>query len=90
MGAFCWRACVAAAGFFAESEHAQALGKLKQVEPSFNTETFLADMTEFVIPEVVEAFWRNDQTTLQQWCTDAVCATSRRAQAAGRAGPACG
>ena len=60
------------ASIFAETEHAQALGKLKEVEPAFDAEAFLNDMTEFVIPEVIEAFWKNDVPTLRQWCTEAV------------------
>ena len=72
-GRRCWaRRRICAASFFAESEHAQALGKLKEVEPEFNAEAFITDLTEYIIPEVVEAFWKNDKQTLQLWCTEAV------------------
>jgi predicted lipid-binding transport protein (Tim44 family) len=85
----------AAASFFAETEHAQALGKLKQAEPAFDAEAFVTDMTQFVIPEVVEAFWRNDLPTLRQWCTEGVracvrlCASLRVHKGSGRVGGGC-
>ncbi|KAJ1922734.1 protein translocase subunit [Tieghemiomyces parasiticus] len=57
---------------FSESESAQALRLFKQtLDPSFNTDQFLHEAREFIIPEVIDAYLHSDVDALKQWCSEA-------------------
>ncbi|KAL1876428.1 hypothetical protein VTK73DRAFT_9294 [Phialemonium thermophilum] len=59
------------AGFFAENETATVIKKLRTMDPSFNVETFLRDLREYILPEVLDAYVKGDVETLKLWLSEA-------------------
>jgi import inner membrane translocase subunit TIM44 len=57
---------------FEETEHAQALAEIREIDPSFTLEAFMKEAREFMIPEVLEAYVEWNPKTLKSWCSDAV------------------
>ncbi|KAI5808694.1 mitochondrial inner membrane translocase subunit TIM44 [Peziza echinospora] len=55
------------AGFFAENETAQVIKKFKEMDPSFQVETFLRELREYILPEVLDAYVKGDVKTLKHW-----------------------
>jgi import inner membrane translocase subunit TIM44 len=58
---------------FDETEQAQVMKLLKQMDPTFNQETFQRELREYIIPEVVDAYLSADKEALKLWCGEAVC-----------------
>jgi mitochondrial import inner membrane translocase subunit TIM44 len=58
---------------FDETEQAQVIKLLKQIDPAFNQETFQRELREYIIPEVVDAYLSADKEALKVWCGEAVC-----------------
>ncbi|RDW76356.1 protein translocase subunit TIM44 [Aspergillus mulundensis] len=58
-------------GFFAENETAQVVKKFREMDPSFQMESFLRDMREYILPEVLDAYVKGDVETLKLWLSDA-------------------
>jgi mitochondrial import inner membrane translocase subunit TIM44 len=58
---------------FDETEQAQVIKLLKQIDPMFNQETFQRELREYIIPEVVDAYLSADKEALKMWCGEAVC-----------------
>ncbi|KAI9890197.1 MAG: protein translocase subunit [Vezdaea aestivalis] len=59
------------AGFFAENETAMVIKKFREFDPNFQTEPFLRDMREYILPEVLDAYVKGDVETLKLWLSAA-------------------
>ncbi|BDD54835.1 protein translocase subunit [Monascus purpureus] len=59
------------AGFFAENETARVIKKIKEMDPNFQMESFLREMREYMLPEVLDAYVKGDIETLKLWLSDA-------------------
>jgi len=59
-------------GMFAETETAQVVRRFKEMDPNFNMDYFHAELREWIIPEIVDAYVKADVETLSQWFSEAV------------------
>ncbi len=59
------------AGWFAENETAQVVKKFREIDPTFQMESWLTEMREYILPEVLDAYVKGDQATLKQWLSAA-------------------
>lgn len=59
------------ADFFAETEHAKVMKAFQYAEPGFRTDKWMKWVTEYGIPEVMEAMLKSDQLALKDWCSEA-------------------
>ncbi|KAL4796431.1 hypothetical protein BDV19DRAFT_81475 [Aspergillus venezuelensis] len=59
------------ANFFAENETAQVVKKFREMDPNFQMESFLREMREYMLPEVLDAYVKGDVETLKLWLSDA-------------------
>jgi import inner membrane translocase subunit TIM44 len=59
------------AGFFAENETARVVKKFREMDPSFQSEPFLREMREYILPEVLDAYVKGDLETLKLWLSAA-------------------
>ncbi|RKO95321.1 mitochondrial import inner membrane translocase, subunit Tim44 [Caulochytrium protostelioides] len=57
-------------GAFGETEQAHIIRALQTVDPSFRMDTFLKDMAEYTIPDIMEAYLRADGAALKPWCSE--------------------
>lgn len=57
-------------GVFAETEWAQSIRTIRQIDPSFSVPEFTADMKDVIIPEVVKAFLTGDRKVLARRCKE--------------------
>lgn len=58
--------------FIEENETARVVRYMKTLDPDFQMESFLRELREYIVPEVVDAFVSADIKTLRQWCSEAV------------------
>lgn len=58
------------AGFFAENETAMVIKKFREMDPSFQMESFLTEMREWILPEVLDAYVKGDHETLKLWLSE--------------------
>lgn len=58
-------------GFFAENETAMVIKKFREMDPSFQNETFLQELREYILPEVLDAYVKGDTETLKLWLSAA-------------------
>lgn len=63
-----------------ENETAKVTRLFRILDPSYHQEEFAKELREYVIPEVLDAYWTMDKEALQAWCGEAV---SRRAGESG-------
>ncbi|CAE6417278.1 unnamed protein product, partial [Rhizoctonia solani] len=54
--------------WFDETETAQVTRVMRLMDPTFNMESFIRELREYIIPEVVDAYLSADREGLQQWC----------------------
>ena len=59
---------------FKESETAQVVKEIRQLDPTFSVETFLSEATKFIIPDVLEAIILLDRPALKAWCSESLFA----------------
>ncbi|KAL3473795.1 hypothetical protein BJX99DRAFT_192146 [Aspergillus californicus] len=59
------------AGFFAENETAMVVKRFREMDPNFQMESFLREMREYILPEVLDAYVKGDIETLKLWLSDA-------------------
>lgn len=59
------------AGFFAENETAQVIKQFRAMDPNFQTEPFLTELREYILPEVLDAYVKGDTETLKLWLSAA-------------------
>ncbi|KAF9871382.1 Tim44-like domain-containing protein [Colletotrichum karsti] len=58
-------------GFFAENETAQVIKRFRSMDPNFQTEPFLKELREYILPEVLDAYVKGDVPTLKLWLSEA-------------------
>jgi import inner membrane translocase subunit TIM44 len=58
--------------WFDETETAKVAKWVKEMDPSFTQESFLRELRDYIVPELVDAYVNADQPTLRQWCSEAV------------------
>lgn len=58
-------------GFFAETEQAKVIKQLRLIDPSFKVTDFTKTLTNYIVPEVLDAYIRNDEKVLKQWLSEA-------------------
>ncbi|KAG9253478.1 mitochondrial inner membrane translocase subunit TIM44 [Emericellopsis atlantica] len=58
-------------GFFAENETAQVIKQFRTMDPNFQTEPFLQELREYILPEVLDAYVKGDTETLKLWLSAA-------------------
>ncbi|KAL0936228.1 Mitochondrial import inner membrane translocase subunit tim44 [Colletotrichum truncatum] len=58
-------------GFFSENETAQVIKKFRTMDPNFQTEPFLRELREYILPEVLDAYVKGDIETLKLWLSEA-------------------
>ncbi|KAH9443842.1 hypothetical protein Pst134EB_026233 [Puccinia striiformis f. sp. tritici] len=54
-----------------ETETAKVIRLVKEVDPNFNYDGFLADLREFIIPDFVDSFVENDLKSIKLWTSEA-------------------
>lgn len=57
--------------WFDETETAKVTKWVKEMDPTFTQESFLKELREYIVPELVDAYVNGDQPTLKQWCSEA-------------------
>ncbi|KAM0786344.1 hypothetical protein ACM66B_001816 [Microbotryomycetes sp. NB124-2] len=57
--------------WFDETETSKVTRWVKEMDPEFTTESFLRELREYIVPEVVDAYVNADQATLKEWCSEA-------------------
>ena len=58
--------------WFDVTETAKVTKWVKELDPTFTQESFLKELREYIVPELVDAYVNGDQPTLKQWCSEAV------------------
>jgi import inner membrane translocase subunit TIM44 len=58
-------------GFFAENETAMVIKKFREMDPNFQMESFLTEMREYILPEVLDAYVKGDIAVLKEWLSAA-------------------
>ena len=58
-------------GFFSETEQAKVVKQLKLMDPSFRLTDFQRTLTNYIVPEVVDAYIKNDAKVLKEWLSEA-------------------
>lgn len=57
-----------------ETEEAKVIRAIRECDPKFRKEAFLAEATRYIIPEVLEAVLKGDLATVRDWCSEKVYA----------------
>lgn len=58
-------------GFFAETEQAKVVKRLRQMDPSFRITDFTKTLTNYIVPELLDAYIKNDDKVLKEWLLEA-------------------
>lgn len=58
-------------GFFSETERARVIRQFKLMDPTFNSDEFLKNLREYIIPEILDAYVKGDEKVLKQWVSEA-------------------
>lgn len=53
--------------FFSETEQAQVVKRFRMLDPSFRITDFTRTLTNYIVPELLEAYVKNDEATLKKW-----------------------
>ncbi|RKP32064.1 TIM44 subunit of mitochondria import inner membrane translocase [Metschnikowia bicuspidata] len=53
--------------FFSETEQAQVVKRFRRMDPSFRITDFTRTLTNYIVPEILEAYVTNDQKVLKKW-----------------------
>lgn len=59
------------AGFFAETETARVIKKIREMDPTFQLEPYTRELREYILPEVLDAYVTGNLEVLQQWLSAA-------------------
>ncbi|KAI8609006.1 hypothetical protein BC830DRAFT_1071378, partial [Chytriomyces sp. MP71] len=60
--------------WFDETEEAKCIRAFRMVDPSFRKDEFLAEATQFVIPEILEGNLKGNLVPIKKWCNEKVFA----------------
>lgn len=58
-------------GFFAETEQAKVVKQFKMMDPNFRLTDFQKTLTNYIVPELLDAYVKNDEAILQSWLSEA-------------------
>ncbi|EGW31197.1 putative mitochondrial inner membrane translocase subunit [Spathaspora passalidarum NRRL Y-27907] len=58
-------------GFFAETEQAKVIKKLRMMDPNFRLTDFQKTLTNYIVPEILDAYIKNEDAVLKQWLSEA-------------------
>lgn len=58
-------------GFFAETEQAKVIKQFKLMDPSFRLTDFQKTLTNYIVPELLDAYIKNDDKVLKEWFSEA-------------------
>mmetsp|Transcript_6399 Transcript_6399/g.8000 ORF Transcript_6399/g.8000 Transcript_6399/m.8000 type:complete len:429 (-) Transcript_6399:50-1336(-) len=58
-------------GFFAETEQAKVIKQFKQMDPSFRVTDFTKTLTNYIVPELLDSYIKNDEKVLKNWFSEA-------------------
>lgn len=58
-------------GFFAETEQAKVIKQLRLIDPSFRITDFTKTLTNYIVPELLDAYIKNDDKVLKEWLSEA-------------------
>lgn len=53
--------------FFSETEQAQVIKRFRMMDPSFRLTEFQRTLTNYVVPELLDAYVENDEKVLKKW-----------------------
>ena len=57
--------------FTAENESARVIRLMKEIDPQFRVEPWLNQLRDYILPEICEAYIKNDTPTLAAWLSEA-------------------
>lgn len=57
--------------FFTESESGKVYRLFKQMDPTFTLDQFQKNLRQYIVPELLEAYVKNDDKVLKQWLSEA-------------------
>jgi len=57
---------------FEETEEAKVVKALQMYDPGFRMDQFMKDVQEWMIPDIMEAYLKEDAATLKEWCSEGV------------------
>ena len=55
-----------------ETEEARVIRAIREVDPTFRKDSFLKEMTQYVVPDVLEMVLREDAKSVADWCSERV------------------
>ncbi|KAK6458673.1 inner membrane translocase component [Scheffersomyces xylosifermentans] len=58
-------------GFFAETEQAKVVKQFRLMDPSFRLTDFQRTLTNFIVPEILDAYIKNEDAVLKEWFSEA-------------------
>lgn len=58
-------------GFFSETEQAQVVKQFRMMDPSFRVTDFTKTLTNYIVPELLDAYIKNDDAVLKAWLSEA-------------------
>lgn len=58
-------------GFFSETEQAKVIKQFKLMDPSFRITDFQKTLTNYIVPELLDAYIKNDDKVLKNWLSEA-------------------
>lgn len=58
-------------GFFSETETAKVVKQFRMMDPGFRVTDFTKTLTNYIVPELLDAYIKNDEHVLKQWLSEA-------------------
>ncbi|KAF8001472.1 hypothetical protein HF325_003973 [Metschnikowia pulcherrima] len=58
-------------GFFLETEQAQVVKQFRMMDPTFRVTDFTRTLTNYIVPELLDAYISNDEAVLKTWLSEA-------------------
>lgn len=58
-------------GFFSETETAKVVKQFRMMDPTFRVTDFTRTLTNYIVPELLDAYIKNDERVLKQWLSEA-------------------
>lgn len=58
-------------GFFSETEQAKVIKQFKMMDPNFKVTDFTRTLTNYIVPELLDAYIKNDEAVLKEWLSEA-------------------
>lgn len=58
-------------GFFSETEQAKVIKQFRLMDPNFRVTEFTKTLTNYIVPELLDAYIKNDEKVLKLWLSEA-------------------